>query len=55
MIKLSEKNLNALNSKKGLKIFLDENLKAIKALRTIQYENRLKKLQQELIKLQQWV
>lgn len=55
MIKLSEKNLNALNSKKGLKIFLDENLKAIKALRTIQYENRLKKLQEELIKLQQWV
>lgn len=49
MIKLSEKNLNALNSKKGLKIFLDENLKAIKALRTIQYENRLKNYNRSLL------
>lgn len=55
MIQLSDKNIKALNTKKGIILFLQENLKPIKTLRTIQYESRMKKLQEELIKLQHWV
>lgn len=54
--KLSEKELKLLNSKKGLKqIILTEELSAAKALRFIKYESRMRSLQEELIKLQQWV
>ena len=50
------KNLKKLNSNRGLKLFLKEDdMTAAKALRILNYEDRLKKLQQELIKLQQWV
>ena len=50
------KNLKKLNSNRGLKLFLKEDdMTAVKALRILNYEDRLKKLQQELIKLQQWV
>lgn len=55
MIQLSDKNIKALNTKKDIILFLQENLKPIKTLRTIQYESRMKKLQEELIKLQHWV
>ena len=35
MIQLSDKNIKALNTKKGIILFLQENLKPIKTLRTI--------------------
>lgn len=53
---LTDKELAILNSKKGLNALLSEdriNLK--KAIRTVQYEKRLEKLQEELLILQQWV
>jgi len=53
---LTDKDLKKLNSKKGLKLFLkEEDINISKALRTVNYESRLKKLQEELIKLQNWV
>jgi len=56
MENLSDKDLKKLNSKKGLKLFLNEGgINISKALRIINYESRLKKLQEELIKLQNWV
>lgn len=44
-----------LNSKKGLRQFLKEKGNFSKVLRFVKYENRLRTLQEELIKLQQWV
>lgn len=56
MKNISDKSLKMLNSKKGLKYFLrEENMTPYKAIRIMNYENKLKKLQAELIKLQQWV
>lgn len=56
MEELTSKDIKRLNSKKGLKLFLsDENITISKALRIVNYELRLKTLQEELIKLQQWV
>ena len=56
MENLSDKSLKMLNSKKGIKYFLrEENMTPFKAVRIMNYENKLKKLQAELIKLQQWV
>jgi polyphosphate kinase 2 len=52
---ISAKELKSLNSKKGIKQFLYENGSLTKALRFVKYENRLKVLQEELIKLQHWV
>ena len=53
--KITEKDLKKLNSKKGIKQFLkDENISISKVLRNLNYESRLKSLQEELIKLQQW-
>lgn len=52
--KISKDELKSLNSKKGIKQFLIENGSFVKALRFIKYENRLKSLQEELIKLQHW-
>lgn len=53
---LTEKDIKLLNSKKGLKQFLkDENYAIPKILRYVKYENKLKELQEELIKLQKWV
>lgn len=55
-MKLSEKDIKRLNSKKGLKQFLTQgDIEIAKVLRNVQYEGRLKKLQEELIKLQHWV
>lgn len=56
MTKISEKSLKLLNSKKGIKYFIrDPEMTTMKAVRIMNYENKLKKLQAELIKLQQWV
>ena len=56
MSELTPKNLKKLNSKRGLKLFLkEEDMTTAKALRILNYESKLKKLQEELIKLQQWV
>ncbi|WP_396602890.1 polyphosphate kinase 2 [Algibacter sp. R77976] len=56
MRNLSDKSLKQLNSKKGLKYFLlQDGMTSEKAVRIMNYENKLKKLQGELIKLQQWV
>ena len=53
---VTEKELKLLNSKKGLKQFLSrENASASRVLRYLKYEKRLKALQEELIKLQNWV
>ena len=56
MSELTPKNLKKLNSKRGLKLFLkEEDMTTAKAMRILNYESKLKKLQEELIKLQQWV
>ncbi|MCB0461319.1 MAG: polyphosphate kinase 2 [Flavobacteriaceae bacterium] len=56
MTELTAKDLRLLNSKKGIKQFLmDENYSIPKILRYVKYENKLKELQEELIKLQKWV
>jgi len=56
MAKISDKSVTKLNSKKGLKYFLlDENMTPIKAIKLLNYETKLKKLQVELRKLQEWV
>ena len=56
MSQLTPKNIKKLNSKRALKLFLkDDHMSAVKALRILDYEAKLKKLQEELIKLQQWV
>jgi polyphosphate kinase 2 len=53
---ITEKDLKKLNSKKGIKQFLvEDNISISKVLRNLNYELRLKALQEELIKLQQWV
>lgn len=54
--KITQKDLRKLNSKKGIKQFLqDENVSISKVLKNLNYEDRLKALQEELIKLQHWV
>ncbi|WP_273565727.1 polyphosphate kinase 2 [Maribacter halichondriae] len=56
MHSLSKKELKLLNSKKGLKQFLlNDGISKTKVLRNLTYEVRIKKLQEELIKLQNWV
>ena len=56
MSELTPKNLKKLNSKRGLKLFLkEEDMTTAKALRLLNYESKLKNLQEELIKLQHWV
>ncbi len=54
--RLTDKERKLLNSKKGIKqLILTEGHSATKAVRYLKYESRLKSLQEELIKLQQWV
>lgn len=54
--KLSEKDLDLLNSKKGLFALLSESeLNYAKALRSLRGERQIAKMQEELIKLQTWV
>ena len=53
---LTPKNLKKLNSKRALRLFLTHNDMTIqKALRILNQESQLARLQEELIKLQQWV
>lgn len=53
---LNNKEFSKLDSKKGLYALLqNEELNSAKALRTLEYEKRLAKLQEELIKMQNWV
>ncbi|MDC0629861.1 MAG: polyphosphate kinase 2 [Flavobacteriaceae bacterium] len=53
---LTPKQLKKLNSKRGLQLFLGEDDMTIsKALRILAHESKLESLQEELIKLQQWV
>lgn len=53
---LSKSDLKKLNSKKGLLALLSkEPLSVERALRYINYQKKLKKLQTELIRLQTWV
>lgn len=52
----SEKELEILNSKIGIKhLFADKKTNPRKALRLTKYENELRELQAELIKVQNWV
>ncbi len=52
--RITAKDLKTLNSKKGLRQYLIEKGNFLKVLRFVKYENRLKALQEELIKLQHW-
>ena len=53
---ISEKDLLLLNKNKSLKMFLSrDKANSERVLRYLNYEIRLKKLQEELIKLQKWV
>lgn len=53
---LTDKDLNILNSKKGLEALLRQNKFDLqKVLRNVKYEKRLEKLQEEMLILQQWV
>ena len=53
---LTSKNLKKLNTKRGLKLFLlDKNMTPARALRILNYETKLKKLQEQLIEMQQWI
>jgi polyphosphate kinase 2 len=55
MIEILSKNLKKLNSKKGLLALLaKEPLNLERAIRYVDYQKKLKKLQVELIKLQRW-
>ena len=54
--KFTRKDIELLNKKRGLKMLLLKNkINISRVLRYIRYENRLKQLQEELIKLQKWV
>ncbi len=53
---LTAKNLKKLNSKRGLQLFLShDDMTVQKALKILNHETQLERLQEELIKLQQWV
>ena len=53
---MSEKGLRRLNSRKGIKLFFTEpGISTSKALRIVNYEATIRKLQVELIQLQKWV
>jgi polyphosphate kinase 2 len=55
-MQFTEKELEILNSKKGLLALLEQdNLDLDRAAKLVKYERRLEKLQVELIKLQNWV
>jgi len=55
-IKISDQDLKMLNSKVGLEaLFRSKRYNLQKSLKETRYEHELKKLQEELIKLQTWV
>ncbi len=54
MKKLTQRDVNKLNSTRGLKALLSKPFNIEKAIRYVDYERKLKKLQVELIRLQAW-
>ncbi len=54
MEKLTQRDVDKLNSKKGLKALLSKPFNLERAIRYVDYERKLKKLQVELIRLQTW-
>ncbi len=53
---ISEKDLGLLQTKSGLMSLLnDQRINPKRALRYVKYEKRIKKLQEELLKMQQWI
>ncbi|ALU74382.1 polyphosphate kinase 2 [Tenacibaculum finnmarkense] len=54
MEKLTQAAVNKLNTNKGLKSLLTNPLNLEKAVRYVDYERKLKKLQVELIRMQTW-
>ncbi|MBP7174238.1 MAG: polyphosphate kinase 2 [Cloacibacterium sp.] len=55
-MEITQEEYNLLNSKKGMYALLQqETLDTEKALKFVKYESRLAKLQEELIKMQNWV
>lgn len=54
--KLTPKEMKAFNTKKGLLALLsDSKLNPSKAIKITKYEKRIEQLQEEILKLQQWV
>lgn len=55
-MEITQEQFEILNSKKGIRALLrNENLNPEKAIKFIRYEKRLAKLQEEMIKLLNWV
>ncbi|CAM1357837.1 conserved hypothetical protein [Tenacibaculum sediminilitoris] len=54
MRKLTQRDVNKLNTTRGLKALLSKPFNLEKAIRYVDYERKLKKLQVELIRLQAW-
>lgn len=54
MEKLTQKDVNKLSTNRGLKAVLSKPFNLERALRYVDYERKLKKLQVELIRLQTW-
>lgn len=55
-LNLSAKDIQILNSKKGLEALLRlKRFDIKKGIKNVKYEKRLEKLQEEMLKLQQWV
>lgn len=54
MRKLTQRDVNKLNSTRGLKALLSKPFNIEKSIRYVDYERKLKKLQVELIRLQAW-
>ena len=53
---MTDKDLNIINSKKGLETLLrSDKIDIPKSVRVVKYEKRLERLQEEMLILQQWV
>ena len=53
---MTDKDLNIINSKKGLETLLrSDRIDIPKSVRVVKYEKRLERLQEEMLILQQWV
>ncbi|WP_440121999.1 polyphosphate kinase 2 [Tenacibaculum sp. Ill] len=54
MGKLTQRDVNKLNTTRGLKALLSKSFNLERAIRYVDYERKLKKLQVEIIRLQAW-
>ena len=54
MEKLTQRDVNKLSSTRGLKALLSKSFNLERAIRYVDYERKLKKLQVELIRMQTW-